>query len=292
RWMISYRYMYMRMDGNMDGAASLSPQDVRDAGYMAVPTDMDMHMHMFGAMFAPLDVLTIGLMLPVQHMSMHHVGGMPLGAMEFDTMSAGVGDIRLSPLVRLFESHQHQLLVGAGILIPSGATHVRGDTPAGAQVRLPYPMRPGGGSVGALPSLTYTGSTGIVSWGAQVRARLPLHDNEDGYRLGFEYGGSAWGAVQALPWLQVSARSSVDRRENISGSDPDLNPRMVPTANPDNQAFTRVRAFVGVGLTAPDTILEEHRLAIEAGLPLYQYVDGPQLGERFQLMAGWQWSPE
>jgi len=290
-WMISYRYMYMRMEGNMVGDESVTPQEVRDAGYMAVPTDMDMHMHMFGAMFAPLDQLTIGLMLPVQHVGMHHLAGMPLGGMEFDTHSVGVGDLSLVPLVRLFSDHDHQILLGAGLLIPTGSTHVRDDTPAGSQVRLPYPMRPGGGSLAALPSLTYTGNGGIMSWGAQASARLPMHDNVDGYRLGFEYGGTVWGGVQALPWLEVSLRSSVHRRENIEGADPDLNPMMVPTADPTNQAFTRVEAFLGLGFTAPDTILEDHRLAVEAGMPVYQNVDGPQLGKTWQITAGWQWSP-
>ncbi|MBW2460053.1 MAG: alpha amylase [Deltaproteobacteria bacterium] len=292
QWMISYRYMFMRMDGNMMGSDSVTPEQVRAEGYPAVPTDMNMHMHMFGAMFAPLDNLTIALMMPVTHMSMNHLGGMPLGAMEFETRSAGVGDMSLVPLIQLFSNQQHQLLLGAGLLIPSGSTHVRGDTPAGDQLRLPYPMRTGGGSLAALPSLTYTGSADIVSWGAQFSARLPLHDNVDSYRLGFEYGGTLWGGLQALPWLQVTVRSSLHRRENIVGADPDLNPMMVPTSDPTKQAFTRLEVFGGVAFSAPGTILEDHRLAIEAGLPAFQSVDGPQLGEAFRIVAGWQWSPE
>ena len=292
QWMISYRYMYMRMDGNLGGDTALSLQDVRDAGYMVVPENMDMHMHMVGAMFAPIDELTIALMLPVTHMSMHHQGGMPLGAMQFDTHSVGVADMRVAALIRLFEDHNHQLLFGAGLVLPSGATHVRDDTPMGTQVRLPYPMRPGGGSVAGHPSFTYSGNADIVSWGAQASAVLPMHQNEDGYRLGFEYRGSVWGAVAIQPWFSASLRAAGVGRENIDGADPDMNPMMVPTADPNLRALFRMEAYLGVSFSAPGTVLEGHRLSVEAGLPYYQNVTGPQLGSTFSLIAGWQWTPE
>lgn len=291
-WMVSYRYMYMRMEGNLDGDTRLSPQDVRDAGYMVVPTDMDMHMHMFGAMYAPIDELTIALMLPVVHMSMNHQAGMPLGAMRFATQAAGVGDMRLSGLIRLFADPSHQLLLGLGLVLPSGSTHVRGDTPMAEQVRLPYPMRPGGGSVAGAPSFTYTGRADIVSWGVQASAILPMHSNEDGYRLGFEYRGSAWAALQIMPWFGASLRMSGLGRENIDGADPDLNPMMVPTADPQRRALVRMEALLGVTFTAPGTDLEGHALSVEVGVPYYQHVAGPQLGSAVSLMAGWQWTPE
>ncbi len=291
RWMISYRYGYERMEGNLAGDASLSAAAVRGAGYAAVPTDMDMQMHMLGAMYAPIDELTIALMLPVTLMSMRHQAGMPLGAVAFDTSSAGIGDIRLAGLIRLFDSGSHQLLLGVGLVLPSGATHVRGDTPMASQVRLPYPMRPGGGSLAANPSLTYTGTASLLSWGVQASAVLPMHENEDRYRLGFEYRGSVWAAVQALPWLSASLRVAGLGRENIEGADADLNPSVVPTADPQLRALFRATGLLGVSFTAPDTVLEDHRLSVEVGVPFYQNVAGPQLGQLLGVMAGWQWTP-
>lgn len=289
QWMISYRYMYTRMDGILSGDQSLTYQEVRDQGYMSVPMNMDMHMHMVGAMYAPIDELTIALMLPVTHMSMHHRTGM---AGQFDTESAGVGDMRVAGLIRLFDDRNHQLLLGLGLVLPSGAIHVRGATPHGAQMRLPYPMRPGGGSLAGYPSFTYTGHVDIVSWGAQASAVLPMHDNEDGYRLGFEYLGTVWGGLQPLPWLGASLRVAGVGRQNTWGADPDLDPTMVPTADPHLRALFRLEGYLGVSFTAPGTVLEGHRLAIEAGMPLYQTVAGPQLGTVFSLIAGWQWTPQ
>ena len=200
--------------------------------------------------------------------------------------------MRATALVRLFGDEHHQLLLGAGLVLPTGSTHVRGDTPMADQVRLPYPMRPGGGSLAGYPSFTYSGHADIVSWGAQASAVLPMHENEDGYRLGFEYRGSVWGAVRILPWFQASLRASGLGRENIDGADADLDPRMVPTADPSRRALFRMEAFLGVAFTAPGTVFDGHRISVEAGLPYYQNVSGPQLGSVFSLIAGWQWTPQ
>ena len=53
-WMVSYRYMRMRMNGNRDGDDRVSATSVlRD--FPVAPTRMDMEMHMFGLMVAPID---------------------------------------------------------------------------------------------------------------------------------------------------------------------------------------------------------------------------------------------
>ena len=64
-WMLSYRYMRMRMKGNRDGNHDLSIDEVfaLPVNYAAVPTDMDMEMHMFGVMYAPTDWLTAVLLI-------------------------------------------------------------------------------------------------------------------------------------------------------------------------------------------------------------------------------------
>ncbi|MEF9437847.1 MAG: hypothetical protein L0922_03550 [Candidatus Mariimomonas ferrooxydans] len=51
-WMLSYRYMYMGMDGNRDGTDSVSTGDVLQ-DFMVTPTEMSMQMHMLGIMHSP-----------------------------------------------------------------------------------------------------------------------------------------------------------------------------------------------------------------------------------------------
>ena len=61
--MLSYRYMFMHMEGHQAGTDSLSTQDVFHRGFGAAAEEMDMHMHMWGAMYAPTDNLTFMAML-------------------------------------------------------------------------------------------------------------------------------------------------------------------------------------------------------------------------------------
>ena len=50
-WMVSYRYMRMAMDGNLDGSDHVSSRDItgtmaNPGDYMVAPLTMDMDMHM------------------------------------------------------------------------------------------------------------------------------------------------------------------------------------------------------------------------------------------------------
>ena len=50
-WMLSYRYMFMLMDGNRGRGGRKSTGDVL-ANFPVAPTEMFMEMHMFGVMLA------------------------------------------------------------------------------------------------------------------------------------------------------------------------------------------------------------------------------------------------
>ena len=75
---------------------------------------------------------------------------------------------------------------------------------------------------------------------------------------------------------------------NIKGADPRLNPNMVPTADPALRSRERVDLFAGVNLLKTGGMLDGHRLAIEIGYPVYQHLNGPQLGIGLQGTIGWQ----
>ena len=50
--MISYRYMNMNMNGNLKGTYDISDASIYQY-YMSAPQDMNMQMHMLGAMYTP-----------------------------------------------------------------------------------------------------------------------------------------------------------------------------------------------------------------------------------------------
>ncbi|MEK6223287.1 MAG: hypothetical protein N2A97_00300 [Thermodesulfobacteriales bacterium] len=90
--MLSYRYMYMSMDGNRIGTNRVSNQRVLQ-DFMVTPTDMDMQMHMFGLMYAPTDYITLMGMIPYVKKSMNHL---TRSGVRFKTESEGLGDINFT----------------------------------------------------------------------------------------------------------------------------------------------------------------------------------------------------
>lgn len=286
--MFSYRYMRMGMNGLRDEDERISRSRVLSE-FPVTPTHMDMEMHMFGAMYAPVERLTLMLMVPYVTLDMEHRTG--TGVM-FKTRSEGLGDVRATALVDLFRSHRHSVHANLGLSFPTGSIRQKDRTPAmmGAKVRLPYPMQIGSGTFDLLPGLTYNGHEGAVSWGGQARGEIRLEENDEGYRQGNEYALTGWGGYTWTDWLSTSLRFEWSHVLNHQGRDPALNPAMVPTADPGRRAAMRLDALLGVNLSVPSGPLAGLRFAIEAGLPAYQRLDGPGLETDWMMTVGLQYA--
>lgn len=285
-WMLSYRYMKMHMDGNRDGTNRLSTSEVL-ADYMVTPLEMDMEMHMFGAMYAPSDKLTVMAMLPYTIKDMKHV---TRTGRTFTTDAEGIGDLKLSGLYQLRNSNGHRLHLNMGISAPSGDVDERDDTPAGNNQKLPYPMQLGSGTWDLLPGITYAGSDGDISWGAQAVATLRLGENDEDYTLGDRLDTTAWLQTALSSEFTASVRVTAMSWGDIDGADPDLNPNMISTADPNLRAGTRADILLGIDYAAHHGAMQGHRLGLEVGQPVYQNLDGPQLETDWIVNANWQFA--
>lgn len=293
--MLSYRYMRMHMEGMRDGDSRVSNGQVRADGFMVVPTDMDMEMHMFGGMFAPTDWVTLMVMVPYVRNTMHHVAGAPLGAVDFTTSSEGIGDVKLSGLFHLFHEGHHSVQGTFGVSFPTGSIDERDDTPAGNDVILPYPMQLGSGTYDLLPALTYVYQTEQWSAGGQTSGVIRLGTNDRSYTLGDRFAATGWFAWQWCKAFSTSARLNYQAWGNIDGADPAFTRTgtgqfMAPTMDPDLRGGQRLDVLVGMNLLATEGPLKGHRLAFEFGVPIYQKLDGPQLETDWILTAGWQFA--
>ncbi len=249
---------------------------------------------MFGAMYAPTDTVTMMVMLPYIEKSMDHLtfaGGMGPGILGgFTTKSSGIGDLKISALIGLSESANHKLHLNMGVSLPTGSTTQTDNilTPMGGRptVRLPYAMQLGSGTYDLLPGITYLGNNGNINWGAQARGVIRLGKNH-GYSLGDEAAITAWTSYSPSPWISVSGRVEAKTAGRIDGQDP-LISGPVQTADPDNYGGQTVMLFAGVNMVAQRGALRGHRFAIEAGLPVYRDLNGPQLETDWTVTAGWQ----
>lgn len=292
-WMLSYRYSRMEMDGNRNGTDRVGTTEVLRS-FPVTPTAMDMEMHMFGVMYAPADLVTVTAMLPYVRKSMNH---RTRTGRRFETSADGLGDLKLGALVRLWETEgygmggasAHRLHANLGLSVPTGTTDAKDDTPMGF-VRLPYPMQLGSGTVDLLPGLTWNGQAAGFTFGAQATGVLRTGRNGNGYRLGHAYELTSWLARPLVPWISASLRLDWNQVFDIEGQDDRLNPRMIPTADPDLRAGRRLDVLLGLNFVVPKGPLVGHRLAVEFGLPVYQSLDGPQLETDWRLTAGWQYA--
>lgn len=283
-WMLSYRYMFMSMDGNRDGTENLSTNDVLE-DFMVSPEDMTMEMHMLGVMYAPSDNLTLMGMLPFVSKEMDHVTRM---GTNFTTNSSGLGDIKFTGLYQILNQNRQAVHLNLGFSLPTGSIDERDDTPAGDDVILPYPMQIGSGTVDLRPGVTYLGQSDNWSWGAQANTVLRLGENNRGYTVGNRYQLTGWTARKLNDNVSLSLRLDGETWEDYDGADPALNPAVIPTADPDLRGGTRLDVGVGLNTYFPDSFLPGGRLAAEFEFPVYQSLDGPQLETDWQFTVGVQ----
>lgn len=312
--MLSYRFMRMEMDGNRIGTSGVTPEQIvttvpnRFSGLpmqpptlRVVPTDMTMDMHMFGAMYAPTDQITLMAMIPYITKSMNHltyqgpVGTTLLGG--FRTETEGLGDIKVSALASLIdrqtENTHHKMHLNLGLSLPTGSITETGQilTPMGTRpvVRLPYSMQLGSGTYDLLPGITYTAQSGRFGWGAQARGVIRISDNSEGYSLGNEAAVTGWVSYQPQPAISLSGRIEAKTLGDIDGIDPQiLGP--VQTADPDNYGGETISLFAGLNYVVQRGALRGHRLAIEAGVPVFRDLNGPQMETDWTVTAGWQYA--
>lgn len=288
--MLSYRYMYMSMSDNYIGSDKVSDAQIispSGEGYMVTPTSMEMNMHMLGAMWAPHDEVTLMLMVPYLFKSMDHLRR---DGLRFNTESDGFSDLRLSSLIEVMDIHDHRINLNLGISAPTGSITEKGFVPGPGNTQLPYPMQMGSGTWDLLPGLTYLGEAGQWSWGAQFLANIRLDTNSQGYRLGNEYSLTTWGAYRWSDWISTSLRVVGTTWDDIHGKDKSLAipAGAVPTADPDLRGGDRVDILAGINIYLQDGFMKGHRLALEVGGPVYQDLHGPQLGNEWMLIVGWQ----
>ena len=304
-WMASYRFQHMSMEGNRIGTTKVSPEFIvtnvanrfsPPATLRVVPTKMTMNMHMLGTMYAPSDWLTLMFMGMYMEKSMNHItfqGGTGITRRgTFTTTSNGMGDIKIAGMFKLSKNNTHKIHLNAGVSLPTGDTSKRDTilTPAGARsnVILPYGMQLGSGTFDLLPGVTYTGKLDKVSWGVQYMGIFRINDHK-GYSLGDIREVTSWLSYQLQPAISVSARAAYKHEDRIDGIDERIS-LPVQTADPDKYGGDTVNLYFGLNLAGQTGILQGHRVALEAAIPIHQDLNGPQMESDCVVTIGWQYA--
>lgn len=298
-WMASYRFMNVNMKDNLFGSTKIS-DDLIYQNYLMTPRKMSMDMHMLMLMYGLTDKITVMAMMNYNSMSMN-MSMLPETSMQMPEMDMGpnttsasirsshIGDTKLNIMYGLLNSQRRHILISAGVSLPTGSTHSKGSQESMyPTTRLPYSMQTGSGTVDILPSVTYLFEKNSFTWGTQATAVIRSSYNSIGYKMGNELTLNSWLTYQWSRWTSNSLRIEGTTTGAIQGSDATVQSILEPAANPINYGGQKTNAFLGLNYYFRKGILNNNRLAVEYGVPLYQYVNGIQSGIGNTLYAGWQ----
>jgi hypothetical protein len=291
-WMVSYRYMSMKMEGLLAGSKNISANDANSTFRFPLgmlPKDMKMDMHMFGTMYAISNKWTLMAMVNYLDNEMSMQSAM-MGTME----SKGISDIKLAGLYDLAQwDDGRRVHLKLGLNLPTGSI----DEKHNGNI-LGYGMQLGSGTYDFEPAITYLGQTENYSYGAQLGGILRIGKNDQDYTLGNRFEAALWGARKITDSLSASAKFDYSSQSEIDGSDARLKMRREmmrgtmdsPTFDPNSQGRNITTFGLGLNYYFQNNGLSGHRLAAEWETPIDQKVNGVQLELDSVWTLGWQYA--
>jgi hypothetical protein len=202
--------------------------------------------------------------------------------------SNGTGDTFVSLLVKLYEGYNQELMFSWGLSFPTGSITQNAQALAPnnkvINARLPYALQLGGGTYDAMPLLAYTGNKGDFTWGVMTTGRLPMESyNSQGWRFGNQFEGTGWLGYNFIPYLSGTLRFTGRTQDSIHGVDPQVSVLSI-AGNPNNYGGQIVKGLIGFSGRIPISQIDGGaRIALEAGMPIYQYLNGVQMPEKWSL---------
>ena len=126
-------------------------------------------------------------------------------------------------------SSRPSLALGLGVKFPTGSI----DEPGGDVANLPPPFQNGSGAYDLIPTVNYFQSFQSVSLFGNAFVRVPLEENEKGYKFGKEYEAHIGLEYSLRPWLEkVDLSLSLDYLHAERDTDTQ---GVIPAKNRDGQ---------------------------------------------------------
>lgn len=283
---ISYRYLQSTYDQIFDGSHKSSVP----AAFPFAPSKMVQNSQVAQLEYGVTQDFTVMAFLPFQHNKLTSDSATGDYAATF----TNPGDIRVTGMYVVRRGDRSQSHVNLGLSIPVGFLEqqtVFGTTPGPSPTlpNLPYQIRTSSGTYDLTLGYTYRKQTDFWTFGGQANAVIPMGKNTLDYELGTQFQTTAWVSRRWTDSWSTSARLDGRFMDNIRGADPRLDTTLSPANQTQTQGYRYLNGLIGANylLNRPGHRIGEQRLFIEAGLPLYQWVDGPQLGLSWILNAGW-----
>lgn len=296
---------YMRMEGNYIGSSRVSPETIvttvpsnvfigttREM-YRIVPSWMNVENLAVNAMYGVSDDVNVTLMVPYLRKTMSmttfagSTGATILG--QSSSTTQGAGDMTAGASWRFFHQGEGSYaLLNLGVSLPTGSI-TESATMLSPMNRLmtsraSYGMQLGAGTVDLLPGLTYVGNDGRGFWGAAYRGRFATKNNSEGYHYGARHQMDAWTGYAVAQGVAITGRIAGAAQGRIHGADPQIS-GLMQGSNPNFYGGRKIDVFAGLAFSGMALGLKGANLSVEAGDTVYQYLNGPQLGSSWQVIA-------
>ncbi|HTI51170.1 MAG TPA: hypothetical protein VL475_09470 [Planctomycetaceae bacterium] len=283
QFLISYRYNNTIFNGNRDGTTNLSTGSVL-SNFPIAPTSMQTQRQTLLIEYGVTDDLTLLALVPFWDISINQVTAGGTGIVNSNT---DPGDVILQALYVVWRGERQQIHLNLGLQLPLGLQESERFPPTPDSPDKSYPLRTSSGTYDFMPGATYRGQNDNWTWGAQgigtIRAGLSNFD----YKLGNRLELTGWLARRLSDNLSLSARIDGNIWADIFGADPRLNQLLVPTNRPDLQGGRRIDMLFGLNLFIPGNYLPGQWFSVEGGIPIYQFLQGPQLKTDWTITAGY-----
>ncbi|MBC8257296.1 MAG: transporter [Candidatus Marinimicrobia bacterium] len=282
-WMVGYKKMNMVKEGFLNENNSIN-NDTIFRSYTVAPTKMSVEMDMLEIMYGWNDRLTLMAMLSYEKKSMNHLRE---DESTYTTRSSGIGDVQLMGHYLFHQQYPYWLAFMLSMSLPTGSIDQK-DNIMGEMKKLPYSMQLGLGSVSLIPGMNYIYQAEKFVFGFHSMGTFPISENANEYKLGNQYHLTGWVNRFLYDWLSFTAIMDGRIFSPIIGSDLDLNVNMVPTADTANSGGRIIALKLGMNTFQNNGKFKGNRLELEFGFPLYQSVNGFQLGIKNTWSIGWQ----
>jgi len=277
--LISYRYWSEGYDGNYVNTHRVSTASLA-AIYPAVPTHMLRTQQVALLQYGVTQDLTMTAWMPFTFTKMH-MSDPSMG--DFDAAYNNPGDIKINALLAVTRSARAQSHAILGINIPGGMIFTQTQDPS----TLPYAIRNTSGTYDLLLGYTYRYQADRWSAGAQLNGIVREGSNVFSYRLGNELQLTAWVQRPWSKYLCTSARFDSHVVGNVVRSDGQLDPTFSPANLSSAQGYEQIDLLIGGTFFWPGRRIPSQYFSFEAGLPVLQSLEGPQLGLSWIINAGW-----
>jgi hypothetical protein len=281
--LLSFRYDQSSFDDLFSGSHRVSTASAL-ANFPFAPRRLFQNHETALLEYAPSDDFTMMMTLPFEHSRLDYA---PAGGGNYTTAFGQPGDVTITGLYVLFRRPGQQLHVSFGLNTPTGFLDYLTVQPSPAFPNIPYVIRTSSGTFDLLPGLTYRGQNEHWTWGAQGSGTVHLGLNGFDYEVGDQVDLTAWLSRRWGHCWGTSARIDWQAWGNVRGADPRLDTTLAPTNRPDMQGGTRLNMLFGLNFYLPENRIPGQLFSLEVGVPVFQSLDGPQLGLDWALIVGW-----